>query len=635
MSLRIEIEGVEIPYKKDTFQIKETNNAFGNSVKIAHNEFPFLIIKTPAVIEKLQLDRLQNVNAKSIVNCDVIQGRVYYKGKIVIGDIYSNTIKADIIYESDLIDLFDKKIRDFMPVIDVNGNPDPVPYTETSETVVDDSGWQAYTALNKALFFPNREWCFPMYSYRDYYESKSSFKSKNRVNDASSVFPYDAVLNTLYEVDDYTVIARNNNMLFPKVFLLTPIKRCLDSLGYKLDGDFIDSFTRRLFFFSDENQGVEIPNVFDTTSVDYSAITPELSNTGERYWHDYEYIIPAAGTYRIKAKIIIDSAVTDLALFPFITQSGAGIYEEELPNTGGGVLYTLQANDGYDEITNVIESYYEFEADESKVGQTLTFQLSTDVDYPFPESIEFSINYKKNDKPYYQFHPTFDTSRYVPDWTFAKLLNEISLLFNTDFRIDEIKKTLSIVRNQEVLLNNSPIDLSALDFKSEYYRKSSILGIILKYANDQDESIRVVKNGVEGGLEESYLQTYENGFKYLPVNTRISIYSDDLKDKDGVGLGIYQLVAGKQLAVSSYDGRSLSFTGESGINKNYWVNWNRFRLNASEVIFNGPVTDAIVNDLKKNKSFYINNQTFIAKEYTVSESGSVSRIEIVAESINF
>ncbi|WP_336092462.1 hypothetical protein [Leeuwenhoekiella sp. CH_XMU1409-2] len=635
MSLRIEIDGVEIPYKKDTFQIKETNNAFGNSVKIAHNEFPFLIIKTPAVIEKLQLDRLQNVNAKSIVSCDVIQGRVYYKGKIVIGEIYANTIKADIIYESDLIDLFDKKIRDFMPVIDVNGNPDPEPYAETSETVVDDSGWEAFTALNNALFFPNREWCFPIYSYRDYYDSKAAFKIRNRVNDASETTPYHAILNTLYEADEYTVLPRNDNMLFPKVFLLTPIKRCLNSLGYSLTGDFIDSFSRRLFFFSDENQGVEIPNVFDTTVVDFTTITPELSNTGESYWHDYDYVIPAAGTYRIKGRMVIDPSITDISLFPYVSQSGAGIFEEDFPDTGGGVNYLLQVNDGYDELTNVMESYYEFEADESKVGQTLTFQLTTDVDYPFPESIEFSINYKKNNKPYYQFHPTFDTSRYVPDWTFAKLLNEISLLFNTDFRIDEIKKTLSIVRNQEALLNNVPIDLSSYNFKSEYYRKGGILGVVLKYANEEDESIRVVKEGVESGLEENYIQKFENAFKYLPVTTRISGYNEELKDKDGIGLAIFDLVDGKQLAIASYDGRSLSFTGENGINKNYWVNWNRFRLNASEAIFKGPVTDAVINDLKKNKSFYINNQTYVAKEYTVSEEGSVTTIEITAESLNF
>lgn len=224
--------------------------------------------------------------------------------------------------------------------------------------------------------------------------------------------------------------------------------------------------------------------------------------------------------------------------------------------------------------------------------------------------ISYEVTFRKAgaDRDYKMMHPTIQTGRFLPDWTFATYLNECKKLFNLDIDIDDFTKSLTLNFNENFIENNLP-EVIKKSLALSSYETASAQSFILKYNNDEDVALWITKDGAEtyANQNSDYSETLDCKFKFIPVTGYSASLSEELESKDGVGLMLYDETA-SPLISAAYQGKTLTM---QDIYNEYHKNWLKFRANAGIVEMTGAFTKTEISKISKAKRIHIDHQEYI------------------------
>ncbi|WP_416440514.1 hypothetical protein ACH3O9_11435 [Leeuwenhoekiella sp. A16] len=640
MSLRILVNDIDIPYKKETLKMKFESNAFNDKFKAVHNQYPFQLIKTPAVLKELEVDRLQSTTKKVIIDCLVAKGKSVYSGKLILLEVFTNTIKADLIYHSALIDLVDQNIRSFMPVISLLGGDLSEPYSEETSLIFDQDLIADETATDIYKTFPERDYCFPPINFPEKFRENDNFNPRfTRINNTESLISPRVLINFYDDTDGQNIEVTNINMLYPCVFLLAPLKHAVASIGYKLTGSFVeDGMIKASFFYSKEHQMTRYTGFAQKTELNFDGVEPEYSEEYECNVKVVTMVVNTIGKYKVSGRMLPQSESRNE--MPYIFQDGLDLYKLNYRDNRFFqqhiIKYSINPDDHYDASSGYIEGDYEFEVkDESKVGEILTFTLVPVIEDQFPLIAELTVDYEVDSKTFYQFHPTIELARFIPDWTVGKMLTALMQWRNVDIDVDDNRMEVIINYNNELLLNDDYVDLSGYDFKIGSPQLSSTKFFKLKAKNSDESFIQYGANGIDNvTVQTEYTEEVENEFKFIPSNGLQAVMNNDIEARDGVGIGVYNAI-NIPIVASGYFDRTLTIDGDKGIFQEDWKTWLRFRLNAKSISVEGALPADVINLIIKKKKVYINHQMYMLRAIEESENGVINPVKIDLESVSF
>ncbi|MDA0175881.1 hypothetical protein OOZ35_00380 [Mesoflavibacter profundi] len=636
---------LELEYVSETLTIKRDNNSFDVDFKVAHTSQPFLIIENETTKDALGPRDITSIGKQKVIEVDVIELGETYKGELQILKYIDGFRKCNLKYASELYPLLKSKIRDFMPVVSVIPNEtNPVPYTETSEDdVAGASNWSTFAENMLNDVFPQAKLQLPKMKYSNLFgdlEAGDSWESyQNYINN------YDQDENTLqytliendYSINGSQLNVYNRNVISPQIFLLSPLFFALQSIGFKLKGEFVDnSFIRRILLLSKENNLTEISKTPDSIDLEIPNVNFIYNNP---YYQGYPIItetftVQSSGSYRLKYKFIFNTSNS-----PYTSNNNS-------PNTtflslmfSGSFPSLIYNKSLYNQLYNgdstfTVEGEFDFNVESAYVNQDLTvFYCNKSLEMPVFQSIE--IYRTDAERKYYQMHPTINTSRYIPDWTVAKYINELKKTFNLKVTPNDFKKELVINFNENINVNTVPTILNK-SFKIAGYNSVANTSFTLRFANDVDNALFITRDNTEllTTQEDAFNKEWRNQFKLVDHNSVTTELSDELHEKDGVGLMIYD-VANKPYISDNYLSQQLQFEGPTGLYAKFWRKWLNFRLNASSLEIEGPLTEIEISKISKTEEIYIDHQHYRISSYQFTEvRPGINKVKFQLESVN-
>ena len=271
---------------------------------------------------------------------------------------------------------------------------------------------------------------------------------------------------------------------------------------------------------------------------------------------------------------------------------------------------------------------------QSEVGNGFFF-----YEFPYtqlPVNYSIQLTYLGDEKEFNQMHPTIELGRFAPEWTAGNYLNYLKNQFNLDITLDDFKKEITLNLNEELVLNEIPAIISqSLSMKS--YDIAANSSFVLKYENDEDEALFITQEEVVPytNQDDDFTKKIESKFKILPRNGYTSVLSEDLMDKDGVGLVIYDEAKAPFTSEFTENGFNLNIPGEKGIYDIFFKRWLKFLVNASNCEVTGYFTEIEISKINKAKAVYINNQRFrIIDVETKEASNNYQEVKMRLLSVN-
>ncbi|MBB3123719.1 regulator of replication initiation timing [Mesoflavibacter sabulilitoris] len=619
-------ENIELQYVPETLTLKRDNNSFQTDFKVTHTSNPFLIVENQQTKEALGPRDITSVGKKKIVEVDVIELGEKYKGELQILDYINGFRKCNLKYASELYPLLKSKIRDFMPVVSVIPNEtDPVPYSETSEEELTGSdNWPAYVLDHLDNVFPQAKWQFPKMKYAELHNDTDPdddwYTYENYINNQdfnTTTLNFDLVEN-YYTLNEGSISVFNKNVISPQVFLLTPLFYALQNIGFKLKGEFVqNTFIRKLLLFSKENNLCDIFSVSGVENVIFD-------NENWQYGYNQTFVtdtitLASAGLYKVKFQLEMNT--TDFqwsqVLNNHITNGGLMInYNNTYPTVISMTsLYFLLFD--YND-TGILEGEFEFYLDPAHVNQPITFYyVHSEQQMPISQSVK--VYRADQEKKYFQMHPTIDSGRYIPDWTVAKYINELKKTFNLKVTPNDFKKELVLDFNENINVNVAPTILNK-SFKVSSFNSVANTSFTLSFANNIDNALFITKSTEEifSTQQDAFNKTIKNEFKLIDHNGVTAELNEAVIDKDGVGLMIYD-PANKPNISENYLNQTLQFDGPTGLYAKFWKKWLRFRLSASSLEIEGPLTEIEISKFSKTEEIYIDNQHYRIVSYQFTE----------------
>lgn len=594
--IRIVKDNLELDFVKETLTIRKENNALIRNFKVSHSNFPFLVVENKTTKQILGPREITSVNKKRVVTVDVYENDLKYYGELTIKEYLNGYRKCDLKYASPLLEIMNKKIAEFMPVISVvTGLPTSNDYIEESiNPITGDSSWPDYVENIITQGFPNVKWNFPMMYWKDKFgadlESTDEwFAYKDFVNFFDDAGNY--LLNTVVE-EDLNFTITNVQVPMPQVYIQTPLFYALESIGFTSEGDFLNnSFIKKIMMLSFKNNLCKF----------YPSLPPEEISFGPLNFEGLGYFkavfnltTASVGTYLIRYRF------TE----PLYTGSG--------PVTSKTFKVSFDgATDGYTHVRSatgkIYEAAVEINVKESQLGLPIKFSYLT----PQNTMPDYEITIElKSEKASYKLHPTIDFSRYVPDWTFGTYLNNIKNWFNLDVDIDDLRNKLVINLNEEWFLNQVPVQLQK-NLQIISYQQTPYEAFLLKHENDEDTALWITRESVEVYTNQNQVnaQTLDGKFKDIPILFETASLSDEIENKNGVGLIIYNHQLGPKTA-ASFDGKTLKIDGEGGIYDVFWKKFLKFRINASVIELTGGFTKTEIGQILKAKRIYNHHQDY-------------------------
>lgn len=619
--IKIYAEGRSIDFVKESLTIKEENNSMITDFKVAHSSVPFLVVEDENTKIALGTRDLTSVNRKKVIPVTVSKGGDTYYGELQTLSYLNGFRKCNLKFASDLLKVSNRKIGEFLPVISViPGETNPVPFSETvSEPIALQGWWAIFHRPVQDKCFPEAMYNFPKMEWRDKYEitedeTEDWHNWQGFVNnqDDENFLRY----NEVYNVADGRRFD-NNNVIAPQVFLLSPLKFILDSIGYKLEGTFPNSeFVKRLLMLSFKDNMSEI-------SSEMISINLQDYPVGDGKSWLYYMVAEKSGNYEFTIKGKVPDAV------------GGPV---------GGIRYALGIGFSGTALNNVffsvnregidVDTTFNLTVLPSQIGQNIAILYNHQNGY-FME--EFSMKIQTDDyNTGFQANTTVDFSRYVPEWTVTGYINEMKNLFNLDVIIDDFKKKM-IINFNENEFEESEVYVIEKSLAVKTYEPAESLCYLLKYANEEDDSLWIEKNEVSKFTNQisDFSKTISSKFKFVPNNTVTAVLSEDLKDKEGVGLMIYD-PARMPYVSKSFENQTLEIMGEYGIYQLRWKKWLKFRLNASVLEISAPFTETELSKLLRVKKIYVDRQLYMVSSFDYSETkeGNMD-VKIKVESLIF
>lgn len=639
--IRIFANTIELDIVKDTLTIKKENNSFGSDFRVSHSSFPFLIVENEKTNRALGNKEMASVLKKKVVPIVVLEMGERYNGELQIISYNAGFRKCNIRYGVEPLDIMDKKLSDMLPIVSViPGETNSVPYTEENISIVDGYlNWGVYPIQFAGKIFPEVKFQFPELAWKNKF-----FEDAPEEDD--EWFMYEGYYNKFKAgpafVENGFMIAGDQGQLItifnrsvpsPQLFMLAPLEYSFGSIGWKIDGDFVNSeFAKRLLLLSIKNNLCKVDITPDAQLIGWN----DLEDFDQLFYHYYKYdlVVDASGTYTFFYDILeplrsggITSGHYSSKLFYQVNPGF--ILDNQMPVYGN-------VNDP----ENLrFTGSFEVTISDEEVGTTIRLVWARFIEGD-PNPIEFQIRWSNESKPFQMMHPTIELGRYVPDWTLSTYINEIKNKFCLQVDFDNINKVATfnyasdqVTKGNPYVLKNS---LAITEFDTSQYT-----AFILKNTNDEDTTLYIDRDGVflNKTSTSELTSIMESQFKLVPTNGYTADISQ-MEDKDGVGLMIYNPQGEESfevpVIVSDYNGQTLSWEGALGIYNLYFKNFIRFRLNASSIELSGSFTEHEISIINRLKKIHTGHQAYMVVNMEYSETLQDNyTVKFKLESINF
>ena len=615
--LRISVNGIFLNFEKVDFKITDENSSFSDTFKLPHNSYPVRIIEDSQAIKALGSPRIAKTTKVKTFDAYIYIGSSRYSGVLEVSQILSGFRKANLKFGSEIILMMERKIGSFFEVINFLNLPVlSNPYAEESAEEYSGSfdAWSIWAVANVSKVYPEVDFQLPRIGWDD------KFDSTEKGDDWHYYQGY--LNNRLYnglwpnEVgsdnsEDLPYWGENNNIISPQVFLLSPLKKFAEFIGYKLKGQFVnDPFIHRILFSSFKDNMYKrliVPDPVNITGLDDASWQTPPWGEGFNGLATYRKRItidnPGVGTWKLKFRFLV--------------------------HIGGATLTRLKYEFNGEEVVCFEGSSYTYPEEFSGELVLNIDDPNDDITFSFYCSREYLPDYDlyfTKDVPdtyLYDPHPTLDFNRYLPDWSVSSYLNNLQNFFNLDIGIDEITKTIAINYNEENYLIQGAIFNLRQKVLFGDAETSSQDSFILKFDNDLDTNVYLSNENEDiNGQKTDYTTEIVNKFKYIPVISGTARYSNSVEDKGGIGLMIYSNVFYPNID-SHYLGKRLALYGDGGILDLYWRRWLLFRLNAYLLKIEVPLTATELLLILKYKKISANGQLFLVKksDYRETDNG--------------
>lgn len=612
MGLKIIANGIELDYVKESLKLKRDNNAMIRDFRINYSSNPFLLIENTKLIKALGSIDLKSINRTKTIAVQVIEADFSYPGELQILTSIKGYRKSNLKYATELIAIVNEKIADLMPTVSViPDETNPVPFSETSKAIVSGyTNWEDYPISFISQGFPAVKWNFPtLYWFNKFgielAPTDDHFAYQQEINKYNS--DLDAFILNTYAIDGSDVLTvSNKNVSSPQVYLLSPLYYALNSLGWKIKGNFYENdFVKKLLIFSQNTNDTQVKMFGSIHNYNLAAISwvgSDIGTATERYTKTSAFSVSDLGVYTFEYSFDLTG--------PFSNENYQIYIVPPLENGNTVIRVTSQESSSQTYSGSV-------EITANNVGIFIVFLIVKSTS----RISNYSVISKKNkDNLFIMPHPTIQLGRFLPDWTFGTYLNELKNFFNLDIEINDFDKTMTINFFENVLKSETPLVLKN-SLLNETFDINPTQAFILKYSNSEDTALFITATGSEiyTNQNNDFLETLSSKFKLMPLNGYTAKLSEDIVGKDGVGLMIYD-ENNKPYISSQFNGQNLEINGSGGIYESFWKTTLRFRLNASIVELNGIYSKTEVSKLIRANTIYVNRQEFIVESVEYSET---------------
>lgn len=640
--VRIFANDIELNFKKKSLSLKKENNSLSNDFKVTHSTFPFLIIEDENCKKALGSADITSTTKKKIIPVTVLEFGVKYYGELQQLSVQKGFRKCNLKYSSDLLQIMNKKISDFMPTVSViPGETSPVPFSEESNEVVSGiENWENFPVGMIGQSFPTVKFNFPTMYWKNKYgvdlDTEDSWLNYQNhlnlfgVNESDE----DIFLTNTGEVSGSTITINQQNVAAPQVFLLSPLHYICEYLGWTYNGDFIthELITKLLLLsFKDNICQTSISPAPENISIDTATWTliENYNIFGDDKWRKVVNVnITEAGRYKIKYRF-------EMPPGPIHWPNSFNRFFKMILNPSGSSnsVWLFYSHYTYNQGNNIIvEGEAEFNSD---VGTMIVIFESTYQNDPVSYELEYVL--LNSEREFSYMHPSIELGRFVPDWTVGKYLNNLKTFFNLDVSLDDFKKVISLNLNENLDETETPVVLDKSLFLKSYDLAVNS-SFVVRYENDIDLALFITKDGVVvyENQDDEFTKEVESKFKLVDRNGYTTELSESLDDKEGVGLMIYESAPAPFTSEFTQNGYHLNIDGEKGIYETFHRRTLKFRLNASGVELSGNFTEIEISKIYKMKAIYVDNQRYRIKSIQYNEeTNNYYKLKLVLESVNF
>lgn len=624
--------GVEIEYQKNSLTLKKENNSMSSDFKVPHSSFPFLVLENENTKKTLGPSDITSIRKNKIIPVIIIENGVRYYGELQQLSVLPKFRKCNLKFGSSLLAIINKKIGEFFPVVSViPGETNPVPFTEESTQIVSGSdNWETYPVSMIGQIYPEAKFNFPTMAWRnkfgidltvdDVWYNYEDYINKFIVNASNQT----VFVKNVLTISGATSSAQNKNIPAPQLFLLSPLYYIFKSINFKILGDFpSNEFIKKVLLLNNVN------NISKTYIQKLSVTNITLANIvfNNSFYSSFTTInTPYAGRY------VFNKSFTE----PFFNTSNTpNVNSKSFSVIFKGVVYGF-----YNHILGTPQTTYAdqfvIEVESADVGLPIHVFYKSPIPHFNLPAYQFNYMITSLEQQYQQMHPTIDLKRYAPEWTVGNYLNYIKNQFNLDITIDDSRKEVVLNFNENISENEIPaIVTQSLAMNS--YDLAANTSFVIKYDNDLDASLFVDKNQVVlfSNQDDDYTKFLKSKFKKVPTNGNTSELSDELMEKQGIGLMIYEPTAAPNTSIVA-NGLHLDINGAGGIYDTYFKKWIKFLLNASYCEITGYFTQQEVEKITRSKSVYINNQRFRVIDLEATDSVNLyQEVKMNLASVNY
>lgn len=623
-ALRIFVNNIELDYERDDAKIRDENWSFFKDIKVKHSTRPIRIIENESAVAAMGNFTLHNAKKQKFFPCKVHQGAIIYNGVITQKEKIIGSRICDLKYGSEINAIMDQPISSFFPDYSVIGEQVPQEYVEEADDEFNAQDAWDQTASDLAYkIYPEVKWQLPMIKYDDKYgidlksgDANYSYRRYLNHRDLDGLSR-----NTVFaDLDTFSVY--NTNAIAPKVFVLSPIFYAFQSINYSLSGDVVNSglFKRMLLVSFNDNMTKIVKR---PTGDPQDITTPAWTQKGipgvldglfyQTYVKETEFDFVQPGEYMVPYDFTMSFPLSSPHFY------GIQVYRGNILIANFGSYYPGQ-----------YKGELRFTVEEGQQDETFKFLFHSSQKV-LPSSYSFGISEDLPDVDFYDFHPTVDFSRYIPDWTTADYLNNFAKMFNWKIDIDDVEKNISINFNIDHLLKGKPVDINK-SLRVMPARNIDSESFVIKYENDED---RYQFASLIGSQIDENTEILPTKFKYIPYKYGSHYLSETIEDRAGIGLVIYD--PGNHPRTSeSFNGVNLQIPGAGGIYETFWKPWIIFRLGSMGATLSGPFTHTELYQISKAKKIFVDNQCYMVKSVEYTENSiALFETDIEVQAVTF
>lgn len=616
--IKIFVNNIQLDIVKETLSITKENNALIKDFKVAYSNFPFLIVENKKTIQALGSKNITSVRKQKVTAVTVEELGEKFYGEIQVISYINGFRKVTLKYSTELITLMDKNISDFMPIVSViPSETNPVPYTETSPEAISGYGlWGDYPIPFLDQNFPEVKWQFPTMRWfqkfgKDLATDDIWYLYQNEINKYTPDVTQ-MVQNTFAEPSTNQFTIQNRNICAPQIYLLAPLFYALESIGWTAKGDFYTSeFFRRILFLSTKDNLCKSVINGTVHNVEFNSVDWIFDSNEQIWFKEFEFYTYGGGDMKLEYSFNITTPST--LGFTYTNNPYAldeTIFENKSTPQSGTVNFFQNLSPG------IVRFVF---ANNSQIMPA-----------------DFILKVTQIKEGFNQMHPTIQTGRFLPDWSFGTYLNELKTFFNLDIAIDHLGKQLIMNFNEDVVVSGVKEKIRKSLSYTEF-EQIAFDSFLIKYANDTDIALWIDTNGTAAftNQKSEFTDTIESKFKFIPNNNYTAEISDELESKDGVGLMIYDTVA-KPFVSGSYNSQTLKIEGAGGIYDVYFKKWLKFRLNASIIEVEGPFTEIELSRIIKTNKLFLDHQEYMVEYVSYSETDDANfLVQFRLHAVNF